>query len=58
MRRCNIPAAIWALPAIAGTANEHENAYERVSRSDAPITITISPEARVSVTLDEHGHPI
>ena len=52
MRTCatTLVASVWATSA-AVHAQTHEHARESVSPTDPPITITINPEARVSVTL-------
>ncbi len=52
MRTCatTLVASVLATSAVVH-AQTHEHAHESVSPTDPPITITINPEARVSVTL-------
>jgi hypothetical protein len=46
-----ISVATVLITAASVRAHEHEHALESASATDPPITITINPEARVSVAL-------
>lgn len=52
MKTCATTLVASVLATTAAVhAQTHEHAHESVSSTDPPITITINPEARVSVTL-------